>query len=84
MAHRMYPTKRVSVRWVSPGATHSVSTDLSRYELVDLSVEQLRAVREMLRTAHAPKAAEAVAKAMKSVEGARRHAAHHGWHGKVT
>lgn len=79
MSHYFAPTRTVTVRWVAPRVRSVQRVDLSRYELIDLCVEQLREVRNMLTTARAPKAAAAVARAMKSVEGAKRHAAAHGW-----
>ena len=83
MSHLLYPKQSVVVGWVSPDGNHAVAVPLSRYELIDLTIDQLKAVRVMLRTAKATQAARAVAKALKSVEGARRHAEYHGWHGRA-
>lgn len=73
--HRQYPTRHVRLRWITPGGRSEQQVLQSRYQVADFAVEQLRCVREI----QAPKAADAVARAMKSVEGARRHAIGHGW-----
>ena len=45
-----------------------------RARMIDTSLEHLRIAREMLRIAGARQAANYVARALKSVEGAHRHA----------
>ena len=46
-----------------------------RYVKIDEAIRHLRNVRRCLVEAHAPRAAEKVRRAIRSAEGARRHAA---------
>lgn len=79
MSHCLYPKQEVVVRSVDPDGKRITLLTMSRYEVIDLVVDQLRAARENLKAVKAPQARKAVARAMKSVEGARRNAARFGW-----
>lgn len=49
-------------------------TTPERVAQIDLAIGYLRVARKLLRGARAPRAADYVARALKSAEGARRHA----------
>lgn len=55
-------------------ASNSPLTDAEKVSAIDLSLTHLRQARERLRAAGAKNAADYVARAIKSTEGAKRHA----------
>ena len=57
------------MRTIRPATDHDVAT-------IAAATDKLREARDLLRHAGAPRAAKAVARAIKSAEGAHRHAGH--------
>jgi hypothetical protein len=55
--------------------------DVRRYQ-IERALEKLRQARDMLKANGAPRAADKVRRAMKSTEGAIRHADHMAWRNK--
>ena len=80
MSHCEYPKREVVIKWVDPDGDRTQRLLVSRWAVADLCVDQLKATRDNLKAIGAKKAVAAVARALKSVEGARRNAERFGWH----
>lgn len=74
------PARLTTMQWTDPRCReYTVTLQMTREQLIWYALRQLRLVRDTLKTAQARQAQKAVARAVKSVEGATRHVQHHGW-----